>query len=142
MIRQFTNAYRFLSNFAPAEIVYGGATYSCVENAYQSAKNSDPKWKEYCQTHNPFEVKAKSKNQPVDADWDAKKYQIMRELLIQKFNDPKYRKLLIATKGRPIYEGNNWGDHYWGVDVVTLKGQNNLGKLLMLIRDSIIKEGK
>jgi predicted NAD-dependent protein-ADP-ribosyltransferase YbiA (DUF1768 family) len=33
-----------------------------------------------------------------------------------------------------IVEWNNWGDVWWGKDLETGKGRNELGKLLMKIR--------
>lgn len=36
-----------------------------------------------------------------------------------------------------IQEGNYWGDTFWGVDLKKREGENNLGKLVMEIREKL-----
>ena len=40
-ITEFQDAYRFLSNFFPAEVIYEDIKYSTAEHAYQAAKTLD-----------------------------------------------------------------------------------------------------
>ena len=63
----------------------------------------------------------------------------MKKLLKQKFQQGTYyAELLKNTYPRKIIEGNTWGDIYWGVcDGI---GENNLGKLLMEIRQNLINQ--
>ncbi len=61
----------------------------------------------------------------------------MRDLLRQKFARPDLRQALLDTGAAELIEGNNWGDRQWGRVLVKGKwiGQNQLGKLLMQVRD-------
>lgn len=42
---------------------------------------------------------------------------------------------LLATRDRMLIEGNDWGDTFWGM--VDGEGENNLGKILMRVREEI-----
>jgi predicted NAD-dependent protein-ADP-ribosyltransferase YbiA (DUF1768 family) len=44
-------------------------------------------------------------------------------------------KRLIATGECKLINGNHKKETYWGVDLYSWKGENNLGKILMTIRD-------
>ena len=56
-------------------------------------------------------------------------------LVILKFTqNPELLKRLKQIKG-PISEENTWGDTFWGI--CEGKGENNLGKILMEVRDSL-----
>jgi predicted NAD-dependent protein-ADP-ribosyltransferase YbiA (DUF1768 family) len=62
----------------------------------------------------------------------------MRELVTIKFTtDPNLKKLLMDTHPQPLIEGNTWGDVFWGV--CKGQGENNLGKILMDIREELCK---
>lgn len=37
---------------------------------------------------------------------------------------------LLATRAKPLMEGNTWNDAYWGVKMPGCEGQNMLGVLL------------
>ncbi len=69
-------------------------------------------------------------------DWDYIKFDFMNDFVKQKFKDPKLAERLKNTKDLELIEGNTWGDRYWGKDQKGV-GQNNLGKILMNIRDSL-----
>lgn len=56
------------------------------------------------------------------------------ESIRAKFTQEPWNKLLIATGDTQIIEWNNWGDKYWGADIITGKGLNRLGCLLMTLR--------
>jgi len=59
----------------------------------------------------------------------------MTDLVRQKFSNPQLAKQLLDTKDFELIEGNTWGDTFWGV--CSGKGQNNLGKILMQIRNEL-----
>ena len=61
----------------------------------------------------------------------------MRQVIDAKFSDPKLAKLLDKTGDAELLEGNSWHDKIWGVDSVTLQGQNKLGKILMAKREQL-----
>lgn len=142
MIKSFRGEYGFLSNFYPVLINHDGRVYPSVEHAYQSTKNHESDWKEFCQhQENPRELKKAAKQQIPSRYWHQHKIELMAELLRQKFNNVNLAKLLLATGQAQIIEGNTWGDRFWGMDQ-SGQGENNLGKLLMIIRRELQQKTK
>lgn len=70
--------------------------------------------------------------------WDNLKLHYMRVILEIKFSDPELMKMLQNTSGAHLIEGNTWGDKFWGESPIGT-GSNNLGKILMSIRDDITR---
>lgn len=137
MIKEFQREYRWLSNFAPCSVVFEGEIYDSVENAYQASKTLNPVERTWFQGITAGQAKRMSRKITIRDDWDTVKLENMRWLLSQKYLTPKYKKLLLKTKGRHIQEGNRWGDKFWGVCLKSGDGQNNLGKLIMEIRSQL-----
>lgn len=139
MIKEFQNEYRWLSNFAPVKIILDGIEFPSVEHAYMSAKSDDFKWKGFCANslNTAGEVKKASKNIRLKENWEDIKLGIMEKCLEQKFNTQPYKSLLMKTQDEHIQEGNRWNDKFWGVCLKTNKGENNLGKLIMKIREKL-----
>ena len=145
-INGFQGEYRFLSNFWPCYITYQDILYPTVEHAYQSAKVESPGIKARirdCPTpadaKDYFEI---NKVKP-DPGWTVeKKLVVMEELLMIKFSgkEPFLTRALLDTGEAGLIEGNNWDDTFWGVCNNT--GENNLGKLLMKIRNELVREKK
>lgn len=136
MIKEFRGEYKWLSNFAPCDIYFDGRWFASAEHAYMSAKSTDVAWKEFCADpdNRPGEVKRKSRTIVLREDWELVKLAVMREVLELKFAQEPYRTYLVNTGSMVIQEGNRWGDTFWGVDLKTNTGENNLGKLIMAIR--------
>ncbi len=84
----------------------------------------------------PSTVKKLGKVLKVRKDWDSVKLKIMEWAVNEKFKDPELEKMLIDTGNEELVEGNWWNDTYWGV--CNGVGENNLGKILMRVRDKII----
>ncbi|MBK9336371.1 MAG: NADAR family protein [Lewinellaceae bacterium] len=61
----------------------------------------------------------------------------MRECLELKFSQEPFLTWLLETGDANLQEGNTWSDTFWGVDLETGAGENNLGKLLMEIREHL-----
>lgn len=137
MITQFDGKYSWLSNFELCAVTYNGTLYPSVEHAYMSAKSTAADWRAFCADpgNTPGKVKRRSRKIELRDGWEEMKVGVMRELLARKFSQRKYRYLLLATGRQTIREGNTWGDTFWGVDLVTGAGQNQLGKLLMEQRE-------
>lgn len=134
-IKQFTGEHRWLSNFYPCKVFLDGEIYDSVENAYQAAKTLDLEKRKEFKTITPGQAKRLGKTLTIREDWDNVKLDVMSELLRQKFKQPLFYKLLIDTGIHcQLEEGNTWNDTYWGVNLNTGKGENNLGKLIMYIR--------
>lgn len=137
MIDSFDGEYEFLSNFYPAAVSYRGFTFRSSEAAYQFAKVRDENVTREIvgQFVNATPAEAKKLGKRVDArpDWDIMKLSIMERILRSKFNDEILKDKLLETDGEELVEGNWWGDTFWGV--CKGKGQNHLGKLLMMLRN-------
>lgn len=119
-----------------------GVQYQSVERAYQDAKWSRDK-RDYFVTCTNEESIVHNRNYTPDGysleDWDARKLDVIRFLLEQEFDptsNPENARNLLATEGRYIEETNWWGDMFWG-KTLEGEGENNLGQLLMTIRDEL-----
>lgn len=138
MIASFQGKYRFLSNFWPSTIVYDNIKYPTVEHAFQATKTLDLAEKlAISNLTTPGQAKKAGKNVELRSDWEQVKLQVMLDLLRLKFQNSTYKQLLLDTGDQELVEGNTWGDTFWGVcqDV----GENNLGKLLMKVREECAK---
>lgn len=147
----FFGVFRFLSNFWSTPIHYDGLVYPSVENAFQAAK-LDPlekvtiKIKEEVITidRSTFtritarEAKKYGGKVPLDKkEWDKGKYKLMSDLVLQKFvSNQDLKEMLLATEDAYLEETNSWNDLYWGKNEDG-QGENNLGKILMGVRDTI-----
>lgn len=136
-VNKFRGPYRFLSNFWPSPVILNGITYPTVEHAYQAAKTKSKRLrKEIAACDTPGQAKRAGRKIKLRPDWsDELRLSIMEDLLKKKFSDPILKSMLQDTAGRTLTEGNDWGDKFWGT--VNGVGENNLGKLLMSIRDCI-----
>lgn len=132
-IKGFSGDYRWLSNFWMVDIVYRGIKYTSTEAAYQAAKTNDMDIKRKIAKMSPAEAKKFGKTVKLREDWDDVKYEIMYNIQCLKYNNPNLKTLLCNTFPAHIEETNYWGDTYWGV--CKGQGENNLGKILMSIRD-------
>ena len=84
----------------------------------------------------PKEAKQYGKQAKLRSDWHTVKFQVMEDVVRQKFQNPELKHKLLATGSCYIMEGNIWNDTVWGIAVVDgqLVGENNLGTILMKIR--------
>lgn len=151
-IKGFFGEYKFLSNFWPAKVFLDGEEYSTTENAYQAAKyESGSKAREHLRSCTPREaivfVRDYPEGQATEEEWNSRKLQVMKDLLVQKFDkdlNPENFDTLLQTGSKYLEETNYWEDTYWGVHKTDMSekgvGENNLGKLLMEIRDTIRTE--
>lgn len=135
-IKGFFNEYRFMSNFHFVEVEYEGMKYRTTEHAYQAAKFADPVMRYTIQQLlRPGDARKHGQAKGIREDWDQVKYDIMYDLNLQKYANPELGRLLLATGDAYLEETNWWGDVYWGVCKGV--GQNNLGKILMNIREEL-----
>lgn len=136
MINSFKEKYAFLSNFYPVAIVHDGLTYQSVEAAYQAAKCANVDDRYYFTKLSAPEAKRAGRQVALRSDWEQVKVAVMRQLLIVKFlGNPAMGQLLLMTGNEDLVEGNTWNDRFWGV--CNGIGENNLGKLLMEIRENL-----
>ena len=142
MIDKFDGEFAFLSNFYPSAISDGYTIFPTVEHYFQAGKC------EYMDDYDaiaaaptPGQAKRLGRQAVLRDDWEQNKLNVMETALRKKFAIPKLREQLLATGDAYLVEGNYWHDNFWG-DCGCEKckhthGQNNLGKLLMKIRDDI-----
>ena len=129
---------RFLSNFYDSVVYFENKKYPSVECAYQAAKVW-PDDRTAFQTCTAAESKLLWKKLPLldeNADqWNSRRYEVMAGLVFQKFHlHLDLRKRLLKTAPLYLEETNAWGDTFFGVDIKK-GGENQLGKLLMKVRD-------
>ena len=141
----FRGPKAFLSNFFSAPVYYDGVLYPTTEHAFVAAKTLDMKQRaEVLDCSTPAMAKKIGKTFVLRADWENVRVNIMKELVFQKFYMyPELRKSLLAIEGE-IVEENEWHDNFWGEclcpDCVDKpKVGNNLGKILMKVRDHLRK---
>lgn len=136
-IRGFFGDYRWLSNFEPCIVEYEGLVYPSSEAAYQAAKCEIKAHRERFLMIDAARAKSLGRLIIIRKDWNEIKLQVMQDILVSKFNKNSYlRNQLIATGNKFLEETNWWHDIFWGV--CNNKGENNLGKVLMKIRESMI----
>ena len=140
MIDQFSNENHFLSNFYQCKVSYADIEFDSVEHAYQAAKAQDYNDMihiQQCST--PGKAKRLGQTIKMRPDWEKIKIGIMYSLVKMKFKDNSSLKAkLFATNDQELIEGNWWNDTFWGV--CKGKGENNLGKILMTVRNELRDE--
>ena len=135
MIYNFRGDYGWLSNLATVDIVFEGGFYPSVENAYQAAKTLDKNMRKMFEDVSPVSAKKMGRRVVLRDDWMKQRLPIMNHLVLQKFMHGRFEEKLLATDDQEIVEGNNWGDTFWGE--CNGIGENNLGKILMNVREMI-----
>ena len=141
-IDYFREEYEFLSNFYPTKVMFDEMTYYNAEAAYQAQKCS--RYEDRCQFALLSADEAKRLGQKIEirSDWDEIKYPVMEQVVYAKFaQNPTLAQDLLDTGDKPLKEGNTWGDVYWGINLRTGEGENNLGKILMALRDYFRENG-
>lgn len=136
-ITEFRGPHRFLSNFWPVSVEYHGITYPSAEHAYQASKALHSRdAAKIALAATAGAAKLLGRVVELRPGWDAEKVRIMYEILYAKFTQNKeLRDRLVNTGNRPLVEGNTWGDTFWGM--CDGQGQNQLGRLLMSLRDEL-----
>lgn len=144
-IRGFFGPYRFLSNFYPSRVIYDGIIFENSEAAYQSAKTLHKNEKEMFRLMDGKEARAAGRKVTLRPDWEKVKDVVMFDVLTYKFlsNEELYDALK-NTGNAYLEERNWWHDYYWGTSRIStedgdpFKGQNQLGKILMMVRTILL----
>jgi len=155
MINYFRDKNAFLSNFFVLEnpIKVGFLTFDTAEHFYQAHKTldlNDRVWISGLETAAAAK-KAGSKRGLngrkilLREDWidDKVKQNVMYTGMFLKFmNNYELASRLITTYPKKLIEGNRYHDNYWGDchcdKCAHIKGKNNLGLLLMYLRNALI----
>ncbi|MCK9442220.1 MAG: NADAR family protein [Methanothrix sp.] len=138
MIGPFKNQYEFLSNFSSSVIFYDGFTYPTVEHAFQASKSMNYAIrKSISEAKTPGNAKSIGRHLELRPYWHNIKIAIMTDLVAKKFAIRELQIKLLDTGNEELVEKNWWNDVFWGV--CNGIGENNLGKILMNIRENIRK---
>lgn len=150
---KFRDKYYFLSNMFPCTVTVDmdaiavpGAlqadtgrnmmTFPCSESAFQAAKCANPKDMLQFQRMDGFAAKRAGRKVTLRPDWETVKITVMANVVKAKFDQhDNIRKRLCGTTGE-ICEDNAWNDTFWGK--CNGRGSNNLGMILMGIRDGYL----
>lgn len=126
----FRDEYGFLSNFHPCKVTTALGTFQCSEAAFMAEKCPE-RASEFFNL-NGAQAKKLGRDVPLINGWNDLRIEKMEMVLRAKFSCPVMMSKLKAVTGT-IQEDNMWDDTFWGVCKGI--GQNNLGKLLMMLRD-------
>lgn len=140
IINSFRDEYFFLSNMYPCSVTFEGQTYPSSESAFQAAKCLDENDRRAFTNLNGYAAKKKGRRVSLRPDWESVKLDIMFAILQNKFEKPALQKMLLATGNAKLVEGNTWNDTFWGVDIASGSGLNNLGVLLMRVREKLAEK--
>ena len=120
--------------------MYMDLPFESTEAAYQAAKSPHPCQMTFFIGLRPYESKKLGRKISIRRDWEQIKISIMMEILRIKFQQPKYKELLLSTGNMILEEGNYWKDYFWGIcPEGSENGKNMLGHCLMEIREELTR---
>lgn len=135
-IKGFFGEYRWLSNFHVCNIYYLLRKFTSTEAAYMAAKTEDLKIRDEFKLLAPKEARKYGQQIELRKDWEDVKLKIMFKVNLIKYQDNlDLRQKLLDTGDKHLEETNWWRDKFWGTHFG--EGENNLGKILMYIREGI-----
>jgi ribA/ribD-fused uncharacterized protein len=139
VIDSFRGANSFLSNMSTSPFKVGTKDYPSVEHFYQAMKTDIPEERaKILAAKTASEAKRIGRTVKLRKNWSKIQVEVMDTALRAKFQqNPELKKKLIDTGNAELIEGNTWNDKFWGV--VDGEGSNWLGKLLMQIREELMK---
>ena len=138
----FREEYEYLSNFYPSPLCFDGVLYANSEAAYQAQKCKRPEDRAVFLALSADEAKRLGRKVTLRGDWEDVKIPLMREIVRAKFEQHPYLATrLLETGNKPLLEGNYWHDLFWGVDMQNGEGRNELGKILMALREDFRLNG-
>lgn len=155
----FYGKLRFLSNFdkSPLEfkiefrefnkelfdrlekiIKFDGKIYPSSEHLYQSLKTNILEEKEWFleeKNKEPKRAKYLGRKITMRDDWEDIKIDIMEMTTILKYTQhPNLAQKLMGMRDEDLIEWNYWKDEFWGVNIHTGEGRNELGKALKRVK--------
>ena len=108
--------------------------YNSSEAAFQAAKILYGR--EYFTKMNPPAAKKEGRRVNLREDWEEIKMGVMYDVCYAKFAyNPRLKEKLLKTGDKHLEEANHHGDRIWGT--VDGEGENNLGKILMQLRQDL-----
>ena len=134
VIDSFSGENAFLSNFFDTNIIFDGIMFTNSEAAFQAQKTLDLEERRQFALLHPSKAKRMGRKVTLRPDWEDVRLKVMEDICRAKFTqNEELKKKLIDTEDATLIEGNTWNDTFWGV--CNGVGENNLGKILMKIRE-------
>ncbi|MBD2778363.1 NADAR family protein [Iningainema tapete] len=134
--------YGCFSNFSPHGITIEGIYWSTVEHYYQAQKFVGTPDAVIiptiyaAQTPELAAALGRDCTRQLRPDWDVVKVEVMRAAVLKKFlTHADIREVLISTGDQFLVEDSP-KDYFWGCGA-DKTGQNQLGKILMSVREEI-----
>lgn len=134
--------YGCFSNFSPHPILLDGLYWQTVEHYYQSQKfvgteNEFLSWL-IRDTRTPMEaaIIGRDRTHKLRPDWEQVKAQVMGQAVLTKFLTHLDIQGILLNTGEEMIVEDSPIDYYWGCGQ-DKTGQNQLGKILMNVRQEI-----
>lgn len=135
----YPQEFYVFDNFSSFQVEYNGILFPTLEHAYQAmqfiktSREIFQKIKNSKSAHDAQKIAYENKEKK-GPEWEGKKKDIMKAILINKIDQHPYvLKKLIQTGERKIIE-DSWRDPIWGWGE-NKQGQNLLGQIWMKLRD-------
>lgn len=135
-IDRFKGEYDFLGNRYACRFVWQGIEYGNAEAAFQSSKcRNERERKAFCNC-SADKANLRGREMFPTVEWENERLSIMESILAAKFEqNPILMKRLVETGNRLLINGNSKKETFWGINLYSWVGENQLGKILMKIRD-------
>ncbi len=112
--------------------------YGSAEAAFQASKCIEESERRVFAGCSSDKAALKGKDIIPPPDWEETRLEIMESIIRAKFEqNPILMRRLKETGTRLLVNGNNKQETYWGVDLYSWQGENNLGQILMKIRKGL-----
>jgi ribA/ribD-fused uncharacterized protein len=141
--QRFKESY-FLSNFYPCQMSIEVdaskpvVNFYCSEGLYHARRAPGFPWEQF-HALSGKQAWALAQTLKKEQSFSPEKYEIMLEVVRQKFEAEDLKEKLLSTKEAYLVERTK--DEYWG-DGLNGKGENLLGKICMIVREEIGGEGE
>lgn len=136
VIDKFADKYDLLSNRFNCSFIWQDIEYLNAEAAFQSSKCVNAEERKAFSRLSAQKAAMKGKNQVPYPGWEDARLNIMESIVKAKFElNPVLMRKLVETGDNLLINGNSKKETYWGIDLYSWVGENNLGKILMKIRD-------
>lgn len=128
-------------------IDYDGITFPTAESAFQATRFvSNQTRRRFSQQLSSFRAEYEGRRMRTTVpDWENMKYDLMYKILRIKFLYPELRAALLDTGSEELVIINMNHEHEWGTcrcQKCRGEGRNNLGKMLMQLRDELSQDKK
>jgi len=159
LITQFKGQYEFLDLAYYCLTEFDGAIYNSAEAAFLAAQFDDPYFRSMFR--NPalpiWKARELAKRLQKRHDWTPElSIELTWQVTLDKFSRSlNLRSLLLATHHERIVAENNWHEQFWGLcicnmrqgkygrkDACLVPGSNQLGEILMSVRDRLAVEAQ